>query len=234
MTSQEIAEFLVRTRDAGRLSRNERRALAAAIEGSTRNEIRETTRHRAFELARATLERPEDQGLVDWLEDVVKAVQHRHEPAADQDRPEVYFSPGDACWRRIVQLCSRVEKSLDICVFTITDDRIAGAILDAHRRGIPVRVITDNEKAYDEGSAVTRLSQAGVAVRVDNSPYHMHHKFAVFDGDAVLTGSYNWTRGASEYNEENLVVLRDRTLIAAYRTAFERLWSQHDVGAPPT
>ena len=26
---------------------------------------------------------------------------------------------------------------------------------------------------------------------------HMHHKFAIFDGERLINGSYNWTRGAA-------------------------------------
>src|SRR5262249_58136819 len=59
MTPQEIEEFLIRTRDAGRLSRHERQALAAGFAASPRDDIRELARHPAFELARAKLERPE-------------------------------------------------------------------------------------------------------------------------------------------------------------------------------
>jgi phosphatidylserine/phosphatidylglycerophosphate/cardiolipin synthase-like enzyme len=53
----------------------------------------------------------------------------------------------------------------------------------------------------------------------------MHHKFAVIDGQWLLSGSYNWTRGASRDNEENLIVTSDPRLLAAYTVAFERLWS---------
>jgi phosphatidylserine/phosphatidylglycerophosphate/cardiolipin synthase-like enzyme len=111
-------------------------------------------------------------------------------------------------------------------VFTITDDRIADAILDAHRRGVAVRILTDNEKAFDLGSDIERLRSAGVAVRVDESPFHLHHKFAIFDGRRLLTGSYNWTRGAARDNQENFLITPDPHLIEAYARAFEDLWNR--------
>ena len=42
----------------------------------------------------------------------------------------------------------------------------------------------------------------------------MHHKFALFDGRRLMTGSFNWTRSASEQNEENLIVTADPVLVA--------------------
>jgi phosphatidylserine/phosphatidylglycerophosphate/cardiolipin synthase-like enzyme len=53
----------------------------------------------------------------------------------------------------------------------------------------------------------------------------MHHKFAIFDGALLLTGSYNWTRGAARDNEENFITTPDRRLIASFTAAFGRLWN---------
>jgi phosphatidylserine/phosphatidylglycerophosphate/cardiolipin synthase-like enzyme len=56
----------------------------------------------------------------------------------------------------------------------------------------------------------------------------MHHKFAIFDEGVVLTGSYNWTRGAAMSNEENLILSNDRRLLTAFRGEFERLWKKFE------
>ena len=162
--------------------------------------------------------------VLGWVENVVKAL------AAPLARPaavhsEAYFSPGDDCVARIVQLFRDAKSSVDVCVFTITDDRIADALLDAHRRGLAVRVITDNDKAHDLGSDIGRIEAAGVPVRIDRTPFHMHHKYAIFDGRRLLNGSYNWTRGAARDNLENVVVTDDPALVAKFTAAFTALWS---------
>jgi len=54
----------------------------------------------------------------------------------------------------------------------------------------------------------------------------MHHKFAILDGETLLTGSYNWTRGAARDNEENLVVTTDLRFIAPFVDTFDRLWEK--------
>ena len=149
----------------------------------------------------------------------------RKEPTTDHPL-EVHFSPGETCLGAILEGLNNADRTIDICVFTITDDRIARTIADAHRRKVRVRVITDNDKANDEGSDVWNLERAGVEVRVDRTEFHMHHKFAVFDGRSAMTGSYNWTRGAARNNEENLIVSGDPRLVAAFSKEFEALWKQ--------
>ena len=139
---------------------------------------------------------------------------------------EAYFSPGDDCPRAIGRLLASARRTADICVFTITDDRLSDAILDAHRRGVAVRIITDDAKAEDLGSDVGRFERAGIPMRVDRSPFHMHHKFAILDGATLLTGSYNWTRGAARDNEENLIVTDDPRLVAPFAATFDRLWEK--------
>jgi phosphatidylserine/phosphatidylglycerophosphate/cardiolipin synthase-like enzyme len=137
---------------------------------------------------------------------------------------ESHFSPGDACPQRIARFLGSASRTLDICVFTITDDRITSAILAAHDRGRRVRVVTDDDKAMDPGSDCERLADAGIPVRVDRSPAHMHHKFALADRSTLLTGSYNWTRSAARENEENFLITGDRRFVAAFGRRFETLW----------
>lgn len=139
-------------------------------------------------------------------------------------RLEVLFSPGPDCLEGILGCIRSARRTIDVCVFTITDDRIAEALLDAHEQRVLVRVITDNDKASDRGSDVWKLERRGIPVRVDRTEFHMHHKFAVFDARVALTGSYNWTRGASRDNEENLVICDAVPFVATFQQEFERLW----------
>lgn len=153
------------------------------------------------------------------------------DPGLELRRPaaalaEAHFSPGDECLAAIRLQLSRARASADVCVFTITDDRIADAILAAHRRGVRVRVVTDNDKAFDEGSDIRKLEAAGIEIREDRTEFHMHHKFAIFDQRVLLTGSYNWTRGAARFNEENVIVSDDARLVGPFGREFAALWGR--------
>jgi len=164
----------------------------------------------------------EAEQVLSWAEDVIKVLHSKLE--RDPSVSEVHFSPGDECRLTIVKLMKRAKNNVDICVFTITDDRLAAEILAIHDNGIKVRIISDNDKADDLGSDIYRLAKAGVEVCVDESEHHMHHKFAVFDATTCITGSYNWTRSAARHNRENLVVSDDPKIVNAYQTNFDELW----------
>lgn len=119
--------------------------------------------------------------------------------------------------------------SLKICVFTISDDRISEAIIKTFRKGIEIKLLTDNEKLYDKGADIMELAAKGVPTRVDMTHNHMHHKFAIIDNEVVLTGSYNWTRSAANYNHENVLITNDKATVQAYCQEFDKLWEEMQV-----
>jgi cardiolipin hydrolase len=223
MDTDALDAMLARTLDDRALSRGERRALGAVLEDLGLDERgRAIVRARAFEAARAALDDDRAREVIGWLEEVIRLSLGGQGPSRG-GVAEAYFSPGGGCLERIVGLF-RSCATADVCVFTIADDRIARAIRDAHERGAAIRIVTDDEKADDPGSDVHALARAGIPVAVDRSPAHMHHKFAIFDRRTLVTGSYNWTRSASERNQENFAVLDDPRLVAAYAAEFERLF----------
>lgn len=232
MNSTELDNLLRRSLADHALSGSEKQTLTGfALKQIDSDQDRAVARSRVFEVARQAAPDESARRVLAWAEAALKALA----PGAaggGTDSPsaasEVFFSPGDACLRQIVHRFASARRTADVCVFTITDDRITRAILDAHRRRVAVRVVTDNEKAFDLGSDVQQIEAAGVPVRVDRTPFHMHHKFAVFDGARLLNGSYNWTRGAAADNEENIIDTGDPKLVAAFLRQFEELWSKLD------
>ena len=224
MQKEQIDDLLKRTLDDFRVSRGEKRILEGMVQehGDSEQQLG-FLRHRAFAVARESIVGPEGIAAMEWLEDVIKVFQPREEP--DQNSSQVYFSPGDDCPQIIINQLERASRSIDICVFTITDNRIADAIRDAFVRGIAVRVISDNDKSLDPGSDIERLKGLGIPVRIDQTQHHMHHKYAVFDQKTTLTGSYNWTRSADKHNDENFVITSEPTINRAYLGHFDRLWN---------
>ncbi|MFN3167231.1 MAG: phospholipase D-like domain-containing protein [Phycisphaeraceae bacterium] len=222
----ELDDALQATLHDGRLSGAEERALRALIETlSNEREALAFVRNRAFNLARERIQaRPLD--TLRWLERIDKMIDNTASPPTPGGRGHgraCAFSPGESGLNLILRELRSAKQSLDICVFTITDDRITSAITDAHRRGVAVRLVTDNDKQFDTGSDIDRLVRAGVPTRFDPDRDHMHHKFAIADGERLLNGSYNWTRGATR-NHENITVVTDGELVNAFSKEFDQLW----------
>ncbi len=139
---------------------------------------------------------------------------------------EVLFSPGQDIPENIVYHLSNAKKSIDLCVFTISDEQLSRCLRRAKERGIAVRIITDNNKMRDAGSQVKDLARCGIDVKTDNSKYHMHNKFGIIDGRIAFSGSYNWTYTAKTFNQENLIITTNYTIVHRFIDEFERLWQE--------
>lgn len=202
------------------LSDEERQKLQQLRRRHEDSEIRKL-RNGAFDLAQEAMEGdPHVVRLVmTWLKRVLNALELETEVVAS-----AHFSPGEDCRKAILGVCDRASRTLDICVFTISDNRIFNALQACHERGVKVRILTDNDKQWDKGSDIADLRRLGIPVRTDRSKACMHHKFALADGTWLLTGSFNWTNQATESNQENLIVTNHGGLVEGYVAVFEQLW----------
>ncbi len=226
MNPNEFKNVLRQTLQDHRLARSEKSQLLTVLESLQPNDQQLANfRSIAFSMAGESIDAANGLQIVEWLEEVTKVLQPRPS-AATADVSAAYFSPQDNCPGQIRARLAQAKRMVDLCVFTITDDRLTSAILEAHHRGVRIRIITDDDKAADLGSDAAQFLNAGIALRTDRSRYHMHHKFAVFDGTLLLNGSYNWTRGAAENNEENFIITSDRRLVEEFSAAFDKLWKQ--------
>src|SRR5690349_12789340 len=201
------------------LSKQEKRTLKDFIgdqplDASQINSIRS----KVFEIASQKVNSENFQFVLEWVKTTTAALQTPL-PALDS-----YFSPGDMCRNSITKQISTAERDLLVCVFTISDDIITESLVKAHRRGVAIRLITDNEKSFDKGSDIEQLAREGILLRMDTTPNHMHHKFMVVDQHSVLTGSYNWTRGAARFNHENIIITKDPTTVRHFTREFDKLW----------
>lgn len=239
MNVDDLSRFLGESLADRKLSGSEKSALSDWLAKNVRSaQTRGLARHVAFQIARDSIADPAAVESIDWLEDVLRViVPNQTEEAAPLEaihgQDLVFFSPGEDCLQHISQRLRGCRRTAELCVFTITDDRITRSILDAHHRGVKVRILSDIEKAGDLGSDMQQFRESGIVVKLadvrgPNDPNlvgHMHHKFAILDGTRLINGSYNWTRGAASTNFENIVDTSDATLISAFSAEFERLWN---------
>jgi phosphatidylserine/phosphatidylglycerophosphate/cardiolipin synthase-like enzyme len=146
------------------------------------------------------------------------------------------FSPQEKCSTHILRELRKAKRELLVAIYAFTHDELAGGLVEAKKRGVPVQVIIDrefdaaNEKSkgrFLEGEKIPVRRISGIKISVEREAGLMHQKFAIIDRAVVFTGSYNWTHSADRLNDENLLMFRDAGPLAeAYRKAFFRLWER--------
>ncbi len=134
----------------------------------------------------------------------------------------------------VLKVISESKESINVAAFSLTDKRIADALIAAHKRGVRVRVIMDAGNMKQSHSKAQKLIDNGIFVCSYNPQLRpnykkqgayeplMHHKCIVAD-DVVITGSANSTRAAQRDNIENINILRDPQTVQEHRQEFERL-----------
>lgn len=203
-----------------RSERKELKDLLESIQGKTSEQA--IVRKLAFRMATKVIGEIGEPASMEWLEGVIKLLY----ASENEIKVEAYFSPGEDCLHRIRRFISESQRTLDICVFTITDDRIVRRLEEAHERGVDIRIISDDMKSEDLGSDLEHLSRVGIKCVYDRTPAHMHHKFAISDARKLLNGSYNWTRSACTENNENITVSNHPLALERFQNEFNSLWKK--------
>jgi phosphatidylserine/phosphatidylglycerophosphate/cardiolipin synthase-like enzyme len=54
----------------------------------------------------------------------------------------------------------------------------------------------------------------------------MHHKVMVIDQQIVITGSYNFSRNAEHYNDENTLIIHNQDIATQYMTEFQQIYDR--------
>jgi cardiolipin hydrolase len=136
---------------------------------------------------------------------------------------ETCFAPDQPCAFKLIKFIESAKKSIDVAIFDITDKRVAQAIIDQTGKGIRIRMVT-NRRTRDSTGAYQMLKDAHVLVRVGKQKGIMHNKFTLIDRHRLETGSYNYSYGAANSNQENQLYLSTPSVVEAYRDRFEKMW----------
>ncbi|MGV3522925.1 MAG: phospholipase D-like domain-containing protein [Candidatus Sericytochromatia bacterium] len=160
----------------------------------------------------------------------------QNEPAARQD-PN---GPAAA----LIRLIGSARQTLDGAFFDIGDEGVVNALIQAHQRGVRVRIVTDTDgmvetKDIPDGvtppprAVIVRMQQAGIPVIDDKRSGLMHHKFAVADNQSVWMGSTNVTTTSLYQHNNNAIVINHPQVSANYTGEFERMFVHKIFGPNP-
>lgn len=126
----------------------------------------------------------------------------------------------------LLALLDSAETSIDAALYGLNRQSVVSALVEAHNRGVSVRVIGDDDAVRNEyRDSYQTLLTAGISVITDTSGYIQHNKFIVIDGDVTWTGSTNLTDTGITLNANNSIVVTDTTLTGVYKAEFEEMWA---------
>jgi len=129
------------------------------------------------------------------------------------------------------------DRSLDIALYDLAvgaraEDLVVGSIRMAVERGVAVRLAHNVDHANPipvpppPETDPQLIAACGVPVKaIPGVPDLMHHKYVVRDGNAVWTGSTNWTDDSWTREENVVAVVRSPGIASWFSRNFEELWT---------
>lgn len=137
---------------------------------------------------------------------------------------ENYFCPEDNCKLHVINALKGANSSIYFMVFSFTDEDIGNLVWNKNYQGLDIKGIFDASQLSDY-SRYDDLK--GVSI-VDKNKYKLHHKVFIIDNKTVITGSYNPSKNANQYNDENIMIIYDEATARKYILEFERLFYHED------
>jgi phosphatidylserine/phosphatidylglycerophosphate/cardiolipin synthase-like enzyme len=131
---------------------------------------------------------------------------------------------------KLIQRIDAAQTSIHIASFETDMIDIANALIRAHKRGVDVRWITDDEFGTESDEKEGHgqfgvMEKAGIEIIDDQRGGLMHNKFWLFDGEVVWTGSTNVTISGMFEQDNNVIVIESPELTAIYEQQFEEMWA---------
>jgi phosphatidylserine/phosphatidylglycerophosphate/cardiolipin synthase-like enzyme len=146
-------------------------------------------------------------------------------PRATEDSISCYFSPKGGCTDAVVEQIERAQQTIHVQAYSFTSQPIIRALVAAWRRGVKVIVVMDKSDVKDTSRrAADDFLRAKIPTYIDAEHSIAHNKIILIDGQAMITGSFNFTTQAENSNAENLLVIHDHPKLY---TAYEQNFQHH-------
>ncbi len=137
----------------------------------------------------------------------------------------VKFSPAGGATDQIVTALGKCKQTVRVLAYSFTSKPIIDALISAKRRGVDVQIVLDHSNTpSSKDSGGGPCAAAGIPVRVDAMHRIMHDKVLILDGQAVMTGSFNFSGAAETANAENSLSTWDAATAARYEADWQTHW----------
>lgn len=138
------------------------------------------------------------------------------------------------------------KKEVLMALFVFSDQRLSNILMEKREKNEDLRIglLIEPKFAYreysemldmwglsmldpncqmEEGNRPWRIPLRNIGIPSLSKGDMLHHKFAVIDKETVVVGSQNWSVNANLQNDENVIVIKNKSVAAAYVQEFERL-----------
>ncbi|CAL8112848.1 unnamed protein product [Orchesella dallaii] len=138
--------------------------------------------------------------------------------------PDFSASEKDSTTQQFLWYFGQATTSIRICIYNFSFPELEQVLSEQYERGLIVQFIVGHEST----AAKLRLKclPCGTLPKDPTLPATdklMHHKFAIIDDEAVLTGSMNWTIEGILSNKENICVSTNPKHVQRYLEEFSHL-----------
>ncbi|MFO0698996.1 MAG: phospholipase D-like domain-containing protein [Nitrospira sp.] len=143
---------------------------------------------------------------------------------------EVWYGPEDRPLEHLVRVYDRAKRYIYVASYGFTSPLSVKALVEATRRGVEVRILTDRERLNDpkQRAALSALREAGIPIKINQHDSLMHLKQVVVDDEINTSGSMNQTTSGNQFNDERLDIIRDHVATVKAREKFLSLWKDQE------
>ncbi len=132
---------------------------------------------------------------------------------------EFLVGPFSDLERRVLEVLSEARRSVDIAMFAFSDMNVFALLKYLSSKGVRIRMVLDDWCLENRSVARFPMDQFEVVFLKD-----VHHKFAIVDGEILITGSANMSESGYHRNFEVLFVSDYEDLVGRYEEYFESIW----------
>lgn len=124
---------------------------------------------------------------------------------------------------RITDELLKARDTVRICVAWMSSEIYAATLQDIANKGVRVELIFNDDLINKKNLSTSSKNIHFYPIKTKKYATLMHNKFCIIDENTVITGSYNWSKRASQHFENIIIARNDYKLVAQFMHEFHDL-----------
>ena len=126
--------------------------------------------------------------------------------------------------RELIKVINSADRYVYFAIYFFTKSSIADALVSAKKRGVDVIGIMDRDASLNSNARILDLLRsAKIPILTQRHPDGIMHMKALVTEKAYASGSYNWTDGANNVNDEVLEIGTNENVRKQYLTIIKKV-----------